>query len=107
MYQNWGNFAAKAQMLNRIGLLYQQQAKWPRALDYYQQALPLLKQTASPFEIVNCLYNIGITQQMQGQVDQALKTFEQAMDYADKAISIPAMIIQILEALTTLYQQQR
>jgi len=47
-------------ILNNIGVVYRQLAKYPKALEFYQQALEIRKQVGNRFDVGSTLSNIGV-----------------------------------------------
>jgi len=78
-WRNTGNARWEAETLHQIGAAYFSLSEKHRALDYYQQALPLwraLKDTKGEGKTLN---NLGLTFHSQGERSRALDYYEQAL----------------------------
>ncbi len=82
-----------AGILNSIGLLYLEQEDYTRAVSYFGQSLKVYSNSANRTETALVLQNLGVTNQRQGNHDQALESFRKSIRQAgesDKDVLIAA-----------------
>lgn len=73
-----GNRAAEAATLNNIGAVYYNIADWHKALEFYQQALPLYRSNNQQQEAFS-LRNIGTAYNMLGEPLEALRHLQESL----------------------------
>ncbi|HTN47072.1 MAG TPA: sensor histidine kinase [Flavipsychrobacter sp.] len=71
-------------MLSNIGLIYQEQELYEKALEYHHKALSLRRQRKINIAIPTSLNNIGICYSHLDSVDKAIATYKEAMEIARK-----------------------
>ena len=106
-----------ADMLLNLGFLFCAQRRWDAARQRYDQALALARDINSPTAISQALYRLGDLAQRQGEVDQALAAYQQAVETVEAMrgrverqevkISLLGARQQLYEALVLLCWQQR
>lgn len=65
---------------NNLGIIYQNQKKYPQAIDYYHRGISLAQRIPSQISILANLYNnLGITLLEQRKMPEAYNAFEQAL----------------------------
>lgn len=74
----------RANSLNNIGCAYDYLEKYEEALQYYSEALTLMK---TDLEQATCLNNIGITYGKNEQYQQAIQCFERSLSIRKKNLS--------------------
>ncbi|MEZ4687766.1 MAG: tetratricopeptide repeat protein [Bacteroidia bacterium] len=65
-----------AAILNNIGLIYNDQGNYPRALEYYQNSLAIKEELGDQKGIAGGLVNIGIIYYGQGNYPRALEYYK-------------------------------
>jgi tetratricopeptide (TPR) repeat protein len=71
-------------MHHQLGLAYQIQADWPKALESYQEALAWLEKTGQHHEIGGTYHQVGRVYQLQGDWPKALESYQQALAWLEK-----------------------
>ena len=66
-------------ILNEIGLVYHKVGQRDKALEYYQQALPIREEVGDRAGLAVTLNNIGAVYRNLGQRDKALEYYQQAL----------------------------
>ena len=66
-------------LLNNIGFVYYSQANYQKALEYFEQALPLQQQLPHRQKEAEALSNIATVQASLGRFDEALATYQQIL----------------------------
>jgi len=66
-------------LLNNIGLVYNNLGERRRALEYYEQALPIHREVGNRAVEATTLNNIGMVYDALGECRRALEYFEQAL----------------------------
>ncbi|CAF3984169.1 unnamed protein product [Rotaria sordida] len=77
-------FKNRAHCLNNIGCAYDYLEQYDNALQYYSEALSLMKDDINQ---AMCLSNMGITYAKNDNYQQALGCFEQSLSIRDKTLS--------------------
>ena len=72
-------WAGEAVTLNNIGRVYSNLGERRRALEYYEQALPMHREVGSRAMEATTLNNIGAVYDALGERRRALETYEQAL----------------------------
>jgi tetratricopeptide (TPR) repeat protein len=75
---NYGSPSSNASDLNERGNSSYKQGRYQEALNYYQQALVILREVGDRAGEGTTLNNIGGIYQDRGQYDQALENYQQA-----------------------------
>lgn len=65
--------------LNNIGLVYRRQGRYSQALDFYQQALAMLRKFGDKKGEGTTLHNMGFLHYKSGKYPQALNFYQQAL----------------------------
>jgi tetratricopeptide (TPR) repeat protein len=78
-WRNTGNTRWEAETLHQIGAAYFSLSENHRALDYYQQALPLWRALKDSKGEGKTLNNLGLTFHSQGERSRALDYYQQAL----------------------------
>jgi class 3 adenylate cyclase/Tfp pilus assembly protein PilF len=76
-----GDQMGVAASLNNIGIIYQDQGDYNKALDYHTQSLKIKEQIGDQMGIAPSLHNIGIIYQRQGD-------YPKALDYYNRSLKI-------------------
>jgi tetratricopeptide (TPR) repeat protein len=79
-WRNTGNARWEAETLHQIGAAYFSLSEKHRALDYYQQALPLWRTLKDPKGEGKTLNNLGLIFHSQGERSRALDYYQQALE---------------------------
>jgi len=79
-WRNTGNARFEAETLHQIGAAYFSLGEKPRALDYYQRALPLWRTLKDSKGEGKTLNNLGLTFHSQGERSRALDYYQQALE---------------------------
>jgi tetratricopeptide (TPR) repeat protein len=74
-----GDIRVEATTLNNIGLVYDSWGEHQKALEFYNQALPLLQAVGDRGGEANTLNNIGIVYSLLGEHQKALEFYNQAL----------------------------
>jgi CHAT domain-containing protein len=74
-----GNQSGEALSLNNIGLVYSDLGEKTKALEYYNQALPILRAVGNPPGEALSLHNIGLVYSDLGEKAKALEYYNQAL----------------------------
>ncbi len=69
----------KAGSILLTGTYYRYKSDYPRAIEYFQEALKIYKENGAETEIAQCLTNIGLMYWKQGNYSQALENYEKAL----------------------------
>ena len=80
-----------------LGQIYQGQNKYEQALASYQQALSQLSENDEMYQ--NTSFNLGLTQQLSGKIDDSRKTFEKHTMLYPTDYQAVAKMIQVYYAL--------
>ena len=73
----WSSIQANA--LNNIGTIYNDAADWQKALEYYNQALPVFRALGAKQNEAKTLGNMGTTYSMSGEQQKALDYLQQSL----------------------------
>lgn len=87
-----GNEDGVARMLNNIGVTFHNWSGYTQALDYYTRSLAIRKRMNDIEGVVLLLNNIGRTYQEMGELDAAMKAYEEAFEYAPQLASFPSTL---------------
>ncbi len=79
------DFAGEATPLNNIGLVYNDLGEKQKALEYFNQALPLFRAMGDRAKEATTLNNIGLVYYDLGENQTALDYYKQALDLRQKA----------------------
>jgi len=79
------DLAAEATPLNNIGLVYNDLGEKQKALEYFNQALPLIRAMGDRAKEATTLNNIGLVYYDLGENQTALDYYKQALDLRQKA----------------------
>ena len=74
----------EALTLENLGALYRRQGDYPKALEYYYEALNLRENHAGGMELANTLQNIGVINERLGQHQKAITFYERALGISEK-----------------------
>lgn len=97
--------AEQAQLLANMGTLYRRLGDPFKALDTYHAAQDLYRQHGMRNGEISVLNNIGIAQGLDlGRLDDALKTFEQALAMAEASQDRPVALHSLLYRAETEYR---
>jgi tetratricopeptide (TPR) repeat protein len=88
-----GNHVDYAACLNRIGAIYEEQAKLPKALKCYRRALAIYEKLAedticSPVDLATSQNNVGFVYYLSGLYDEALKFYTEALSILKDVVGI-------------------
>lgn len=87
----------KSRAFVMLGQIYQGQNKYEQALASYQQALNQLSEDDEMYQ--NTSFNLGLTQQLSGKIDDSRKTFEKHTMLYPTDYQAVAKMIQVYYAL--------
>ncbi|MBX2861920.1 MAG: tetratricopeptide repeat protein [Leptolyngbyaceae cyanobacterium MAG.088] len=79
IYQQTGNLARIANVLEHIGVLYQYIGDYPAALQYHEESLVISRELDNPINEAISLGNIGIVYERLGDYSQALEYHEASL----------------------------
>ncbi|MFT4526099.1 MAG: adenylate cyclase [Bacteroidia bacterium] len=68
-----------AASLSNIGIIYNDQSDYPKALDYYQRSLVIREEIGDKKGIAGSLNNLGIIYQVQGDSPKALDYYQRSL----------------------------
>jgi tetratricopeptide (TPR) repeat protein len=85
-----GNRAGEATTLNNIGLVYRSLGELQRALEYYQQALPIRREVGNRAGEAVTRYNMAMIHRARGELGRAVAELEQVVEL-DRQVSRPGM----------------
>jgi CHAT domain-containing protein len=75
-----GDRTGEARILSNIGLVYSELGEQQKALDYYSQSLSLSRTVGDRSWEARILYNIAVAKRYRGNLTEALKDVEMAID---------------------------
>jgi CHAT domain-containing protein len=90
----------RIQWLNNIGLVYDQQNRFPLAEDYYHRSLTLAQANDNSRQVIDALTELAFVSVQQSHLDQAQQYSEQALqkihekDNDDRASELYAILVQ-------------
>lgn len=93
--KNLNNKDALTKIYLILGTCYSEVKKNKEALDYYEKALELSKQTKDSIHLSRSLIKIGVIKITAGQLDESLKHFEEALDISKRNNDIKNEILAI------------
>jgi tetratricopeptide (TPR) repeat protein len=78
----------KAILFNNLGVIYQYQGNYKKAVKLFRQSLELEEEAGDKIGVARTLHNLGVMHQDQGNYDEAIKLFKQSLkireDLGDK-----------------------
>jgi predicted ATPase/class 3 adenylate cyclase len=83
IYEELGDLAGQASVLNNLGIEAYYEGRWDDALDLYEQSRDLRRRTGDVTQVAVQTNNIGEILSDQGRLSEAEKLFRQAMHVAD------------------------
>jgi CHAT domain-containing protein/Tfp pilus assembly protein PilF len=93
-----GQIIEQGRFLNNIGVYYQKQKDFSRALAFFENALTALSGGANSASEAECLSNIGITFREMGKIPEALSYLSRALEVDEKhggSISIALDLVNL------------
>ncbi len=103
--QNKNVLKSKSIALSNIGNIYNQQSNFPKALNYYFDALKIAEEINNKKLITTNLGNIGIIYKYQGNLNKALEYYFKALENAKK-INNKTKISSILGNIAIVFDNQ-
>lgn len=74
-----GDRIKEGEILNLLGIIYDDQGRYEEALDHYRQALAIRREVGNRFGEGQTLHNLGLVYSNQGRYAEALDHFQQAL----------------------------
>ncbi|MCE7733652.1 MAG: sensor histidine kinase [Candidatus Heimdallarchaeota archaeon] len=65
------------------GFFFEKKSEWKKAIDYYNKANEIIKQTGDKQDQASILFNLGSTLQKQGKIDEGLKLLKNSLRYRE------------------------
>jgi tetratricopeptide (TPR) repeat protein len=97
IYRTLGDKKGEAAVLNYIGIVYQDKGEFSKAIDRTLQGLVIRKTTNDHLGIVFSYLNVGNIFLAGGQTEQAIKYYQDGLDYAIRhGVNPPAMTFNSL-----------
>ncbi len=87
-----------------MGLIYENLGEYASSKEKYTSALTYWKRVENPIWLSNLLNNLGVLQQLMGDYEQASRSFEEAMQYA-QASGYARMQAFILTGIGDIYTE--
>jgi CHAT domain-containing protein/tetratricopeptide (TPR) repeat protein len=95
--------SALAAELGNAGYCYKQIDKYDKALEYYLQALEIVKRLGAEEGVATLLNNIGMVYDSWGKYDKALEYYQQALEI-DKRLEAEANVAILLNNIGVVYK---
>jgi tetratricopeptide (TPR) repeat protein len=87
-----------------IGAVYENLGKYASSKESYTSALNYWQQVENPIWLSNLLNNLGVLEQMMGNYEQAIRSFDQALDFA-RSCNYARMEAYILTGIADIYAE--
>ena len=87
-----------------MGLAFENLGDYTRSKDKYISALNYWRQVENPIWLSNLLNNLGVLEQMMGNYEQAIFSFDQALDFA-RSCNYARMEAYILTGIADIYAE--
>ena len=96
----------KADALNNIGCIYDDQGQIKKALDYYGRSLKIREEIGDKKGIAYSLYNIGVSYEKEGQIKEALDYYRRSLKIREEIVDKKG-IAYSLEGIGWVYLKQK
>jgi len=87
-----------------MGLAYENLGDYTRSKEKYQSALQYWEKVENPVWLSNLLNNLGVLEQMMGDYEQAIQSFDKALDYA-RSCNYTRMEAYVLTGIADIYAE--